>query len=340
MQTELRPMRILKDISKQYPHVWQHVKEFRARKGKDLPNWPDWCYIPIAAGCAIATQGSDSDVMTAIFDKMLSPAVITAAAAWRVTKGICRFDADLYNSLINQPLDGNIPCDALKRLPEWCVYIETMHGLFFLKQPVEGFWAHLEYDSKTGREELRLVLMLKNGFNMPFPIHLGDWTLEEGVNQMMEETENMAKSQEIEYQFPRGIDFVSQIVPCVQLVLYLCAENMDMPVLPKHPATRVRMSGQADVMKEPRIWNVGIRIGAAIRKYNNEQREETKEKTDETGIMRASPRPHVRRAHWHHFWAGPMKGERKLVLRWLPPIPVGYYDESETEQPMVIHRIK
>ncbi|EMO24671.1 hypothetical protein LEP1GSC170_1243 [Leptospira interrogans serovar Bataviae str. HAI135] len=33
--------------------------------------------------------------------------------------------------------------------------------------------------------------------------------------------------------------------------------------------------------------------------------------------------PHIRRAHWHHFWAGSNE-ERKLILRWLPPIPVNF----------------
>lgn len=34
--------------------------------------------------------------------------------------------------------------------------------------------------------------------------------------------------------------------------------------------------------------------------------------------------PHVRRAHWHHFWIGSEKaGNRKLVIRWLPPIAIG-----------------
>jgi hypothetical protein len=32
--------------------------------------------------------------------------------------------------------------------------------------------------------------------------------------------------------------------------------------------------------------------------------------------------PHVRAAHWHHFWKGPRDGARELVLRWLPPILV------------------
>ena len=50
-----------------------------------------------------------------------------------------------------------------------------------------------------------------------------------------------------------------------------------------------------------------------------------------------SPRPHMRRAHYHHFWTGPHDGERKLIVRWLPPIPVNWKDD--TELPTVIHLV-
>ena len=42
---------------------------------------------------------------------------------------------------------------------------------------------------------------------------------------------------------------------------------------PVHPSTRVRASGAIDAPKEPRIWTVGEKIGAAIRQYRNKQSE-------------------------------------------------------------------
>ena len=38
----------------------------------------------------------------------------------------------------------------------------------------------------------------------------------------------------------------------------------------------------------------------------------------------ASPRPHIRRAHWHSFWIGKkdQPDARSVTLKWLPPIPV------------------
>jgi len=325
----MRPKQIVKEIGRAFPQAWQQIKSFRAEKGRELPDWPDWCYVPIAAGAAIATQGDISRMYQAVLSG-LNPAVITAAAAWRVSQGVYRFDADLYNSLVSQPLDGNIPCDALKRLPEWCVYIETM-GAKFSGSPIVGFWAHLEKDMNDGREELRLVLMLENGLNIPVPIHLGPWTLEEGLERMQQETVKQTG-----IGLPK-IDYASDIAPLVQLVLYLCAENIDMPRVPAHPSTRVRQSGQVDIVREVHTWDVGIRIGTSIRKYRNEEILSDKNDilSDRKEGTHASPQPHVRRAHWHHFWVGPRDGDRKLILRWLPPIPVGVQDDG----PVVIHKV-
>ena len=330
MVSELRPKQILRDIGRQWPEAWQQVKKFRSIKGQGL-DWPDWCYLPIAAGVAIATGGENERLYQVSFSK-LPPAVITAAASWRVSQGVYRFDADLYNSLISQPLDGNVPCEALKRLPEWCVYIECM-SVKFGDSPIVGFWAHLESDANDNRMELRLVLMLEGGDNIPVPVHLGDWTLEEGIARMQTESEKQAAIHSFG-NLPK-INFTAEIVPLVQLVLYLCAENADMPVIPRHPLNRVRMSGQVDVLREPKFWSVGERIGTAIRKYRNEIGGLSE--SEKTPGTHASPRPFIRRAHWHHFWAGPMQGDRKLILRWLPPIPVGV---DEDEGPVVIHKVK
>jgi hypothetical protein len=47
-------------------------------------------------------------------------------------------------------------------------------------------------------------------------------------------------------------------------------------------------------------------------------------------------RPHIRRAHWHSFWAG-KKGEQTIRLKWLPPIAVNAKDSDHL--PAVIREI-
>lgn len=326
----LRPKALLMEISKEYPNVWRQVKDFRAGKGRDLPDWADWCYLPLAAGVAIATPGYDTKIYQAVYNR-ISPAMIVAGATWRITQGVYRFDPELYNTLINQPLDGNIPCEVLKRLPEWCVYIEMYDP------EIEGFWAHLEDDVNTGRMELRFVIMFKNGDNTSTPIHLGQWTVEEGLNKMQEEAQEYVHTGLHLPPVPNEI--VTKIASMMQLVLYLCADNIDIPKLPQHPINRVRQSGQVDVAREVRTWDVGERIGATIRKYNNERTaEESQQLENSNSKIHASPRPHIRKAHWHSYWIGKMDGERKLILKWLPPIPVNITEDDNN--PVVIRRVK
>ena len=334
---DLRPKQIVQSIPKKWPNVWQDIKRFRSAKGKDLPDWPDWCYVPLAAGIAIATYGDDAKLWQALLDPQLSPSVIVAAATWRISQGVYRFDADLYNMLVAQPLDGNLPCQTLTRLPEWCVYIETLDATFD-GNTIIGFWAHLEHDTNNGRMELRLVLMSKAGTNIPVPIHLGDWTIEEGLRRMQAEADKQSKIHMRPQSGPRS-NFTNDISPLVQLVLYLCAANTDLTIRPAHPNTRKRMSGQVDIAKEPRVWMVGERIGAAVRKHRNLlQQTSVTNDTDASSKSHAPPRPHIRRAHWHHFWIGPKAGDRQLMLRWLPPIPVGY-DDDNYSGPVVIHKV-
>lgn len=40
--TAPRPKQHLIDAAKRYPGAWRQVDDFRAGKGKDLPDWPPW----------------------------------------------------------------------------------------------------------------------------------------------------------------------------------------------------------------------------------------------------------------------------------------------------------
>ena len=84
---------------------------------------------------------------------------------------------------------------------------------------------------------------------------------------------------------------------------------------------------------------VGVRVSNAIRNYKNHERSAEKEIASVQGAH-SSPRPHVRAAHWHTFWVGPRSTkfpERKPIIRWLPPIPIGM--DWKTELPTNIHTV-
>lgn len=109
----------------------------------------------------------------------------------------------------------------------------------------------------------------------------------------------------------------------LQLLLYICSDEPDMPEI-EHPQRRMRLSGGVRAPEAPRVWDVGVRISTAIRRFNGRAAVAIESGAASSG--HASPRPHVRSAHWHTYWTGPRYAVfplRKPVMRWIQPLPIG-----------------
>ena len=118
--------------------------------------------------------------------------------------------------------------------------------------------------------------------------------------------------------------YAIDIVPFLNLVLYVCAENAEYrevkrPYKPTENIIQHTHTGYFEV-KAPKFWHIGDDIGRQLR-----EAKKPVETVAETSGVHKSPRVHYRRAHWHHFWAGPkdMPEKRKLILHWLAPMLVG-----------------
>jgi hypothetical protein len=341
--TAPRPKQHLIAASKLYPGAWRKVDELRADRGKGLPDWPDWCFLPLAGAHAIVSQGGSMPMH-------LLPDVgrLGALIAWRVTQGIYRFDPALYAAVVDTPMDREIPCDMLYRLPEWCVYVETP-DLQWQGDALHGFFAHLEHDIGTGRAELRLLLDSDSALT-PLPLHLGAWPLAEAIERMQAEAirQSVASSQSRLAAQLSGFDLASQaagsIAPLISLLLYLCSAPEEIGTPEHRPANpqpkRTKQGWRLFAAEKAATWDVGVRIGAALRRAY--QRSETSQQASDPQTGKASPRGHVRRAHWHGFWSGPRDPERaadrQFKLRWLPPIPVNLDDYDNL--PATVHPVK
>lgn len=335
-----RPREHLVAARKLYPDAWKQSEAFRADRGSDgLPAWPDWCYLPMAGWYAIVSGGGDNRVSLSGAGDV---GRLAALGTWRVTQGIYRFDPALYAAIIATPVAGDLPHEILFRLPEWCVYVELadrrIGGV-----ALHGFFAHLEWDANTGRPELRLLLDGEAGLE-PVPLHLGQWTLDESIARMTDVASIQSMAAGLG-PAPTGVTrSVRDIVePLVSLLLYLCSQNAEIGDGSHRPANpipkRTKRGLQLFPPDKPAVWDVGVRLGAALRRARHA------EETGQHGTHEG-PRPHIRRAHWHGFRSGPMKrtdgsdipaGERPFALKWLPPIPVNVEDENAL--PAVIRKI-
>ena len=133
-------------------------------------------------------------------------------------------------------------------------------------------------------------------------------------------------------------EYKSTFTSMLQLLFYLCSDEPDMPEI-EHPQKRRTLSGGVRAPEEPRVWDVGVRISNVIRRYKNSGGSSQPAEGYEPG-SHASPRPHVRSAHWHTYWIGPRQAafpERKPILKWIPPIPIGM--DWKRELPTTIRNV-
>ena len=116
----------------------------------------------------------------------------------------------------------------------------------------------------------------------------------------------------------------------VNAMAYLCSANADVEEVyspsPSLSAETVRRKHLSTA-----TWReVGYHIGAEIRKH---ARYESTGGGDGRKV-----RPHMRRAHWHHFWRGPKNGNRELFIKWLPPIVVNADGGEDVEA--TVHKVR
>ena len=166
------------------------------------------------------------------------------------------------------------------------------------------------------------------------PVDLIESTLAEAVEstcgrylaELSPETEGIQEAAEVISSFA-ALDlheYTQSVTPLMNLVLYLCSINAEfrdhsgLREKPKQPPmTRTRKGPRMFPPEQPTTWDVGWRLGAALRGTLDAVRRAGKEGSH------ASPRPHIRRAHWHSYWTGPMAAsERSIRVRWMPPVGV------------------
>ena len=319
----MRPIQHLNKISKKYPNGWSQINMFRTSKGDDLPDWPDWCFLPFAAWAAIVSEGRNLTMQQAG-----DISILAALGTWRYTQGIYRFDNELYKELIKTEINSDLPSDLFFRLKEWCVYVDTPENPDFY-----GFFAHLEHDIKTGAPELRLLIDYEDSLT-PIILHLGDWSVEKALGKSIQTSIEIQKNQNFpsalinttEQFSPILIESQSKIAKqCISLLLYLCSEEPDIDpvdnVYPKNPIPKkIKNSFKFFPPNKPKMWGIGNQIGKQLRD------------TDVLHIdndEHSSPKAHIRRAHWHGYWLGQRGSQnKKFIYKWISPIFVNAIDKN------------
>lgn len=325
----IRPIKHLNAASKLYPNAWKQVDIFRQSRGVDLPEWPAWCFMPMAAWYAIV--GADAGVDRLPLNLVGDVARLAALGTWRYSQGVYQFDPDAAAAMTGSVLHGEIPTDVLLRLPEWCVYIEMPDDYRWDDERLYGFFAHLEWDANTHRRELRLLLDTESMLATQI-LHLGQWTVTEAVDRWFGEAEKQSVIHKIDAPFELRAAAVEHygaaINPLLSMLLYLCSDEPEITdrrhpeAKPSRPTpTRTKKGWRLFPPAKPKLWTVGNETGEQLRKAHNEN-------TQPTG---RTVKTHLRRGHWHGYWTGPRSGDQRFIYKWMPPIVVaGGTDDENT----------
>jgi hypothetical protein len=281
---------------------------------------------------------------------------------WRATQGVYCFDDTIFGELCSTSVTGRIPAEALEGLPEWCCYIALPRARSIAGFNVAGFFANLNYDLDDQQRDLNLVLDATrpdgSAYLAPASLRLAG-TLEESISAsvalMQRFVENggglglgcaapeMALAY-VDHLRRHSEEHRREFAPLISLLLYLISANRDLrsgaltePVRPRVQHTR-RGGPRIFPPSAPRVWEVGYRIGATIRAGQGAVARGHQPVNGSEEQMHASPRPHLRKAHYHHFWTGPLKGERQLIVKWLHPILVAAGGNEDPGIIPTVHR--
>jgi hypothetical protein len=346
---------LLATLHRRFPEAWKQFDMFRAAKGSTIAKWPDWCFCPMTFACAIVAENGGDPI-----EQFGLAGLLAATAAWRVGQGVYVFDETVLQDLWGQPINGEIPSEVLLRLPESGMYVAFPEPMIVHDggepHTVFGFFAHLDYDPETQTRALRIVADTPDGFMQTVPIDLVG-TLDDSMKSVMAESVRQisggAAAPEVVDDLVAGVTAENSEIaqqaravrePFLSVCLYLCADNAEIegtgsrrrPVLVK-----TRNGPRMMTPNAPTFWEVAYRTGAALRRALEDEAIQYVPK----GGSHAAPRPHTRRAHWHHYWTGPkaklgaaQPTERVLVLKWIPQLKINV-DDDRTVIP-TIHEVQ
>ena len=180
------PLDILKKITAHYPKAWEQMEMFHNANGEpNLGSWPEWCYAPMSAALAVASQGYDLNKLPIDIRMGITSMAqaIFALAPWRLSKEVYVIDEDLKDLLFKQDGELDVPDEILLQLPYPCFYVE-LPNTYYRADKIHGFFVTLEYDVINGDKELKPVFLTDGGDIFSYSIHIGAKTIEESVDML------------------------------------------------------------------------------------------------------------------------------------------------------------
>lgn len=267
---------------------------------------------------------------------------------WQKNKQVLTCDDDFVRALI-QTENLKIPVDICDRLPftTMCLDLQSNrvfkdYDYLYINLQCKGKWLYLTLLRVVDNE---VFFILNDSFNETNIVKDSDgsefYQFKKKNVKIEEKGLQVCKTAEFKNYDGRQIDNSDKqevITFLWQLMLYLTASNKDMKENPttkltyKKPISKEAIKNK---FSEVQQWDLGYVWGNTFRV----NRRETVARTNigerrELQNPRRSPRPHLRNAHWSHYWCG--KGRTEYELRWIEPT----YVNSTEDNPVILHEVR
>jgi hypothetical protein len=331
--------RFCRNMLSSYPGAVKAIGVQLENKASDSDAWPGWCELPMSyVYSALTIEAVDSDDAIRLIGKigLEKIAELTAAFIWMRYRVVYRFDNDFSEVLMEQPFEGDIPGEALNTMPFPCVYVEkeTILG----EELSTGFFAWVDWDARESKRKLQFLFLLRSGDTYLHTLPIVG-SLDDSLKALHDSCVSLSQTKiarKLDAEITAAAKMhlspdITTVAGCLNHLLYLCSEEPDIPDIDRFKQRRTH--DRNGIPKRTASLEVGTRIGSIFRKAKQGNYASASEMNSG---HRSQSVPHIRRAHWHHYWTGPKKGERILVLKWLSPILVNADDCAEFAS--VVHK--
>ena len=347
---ELYPLQVTKEVFARFPKIAAYIELIKDTAIQMLGFDYSFCDYPTEIiENVLKTENALKTEKVPIRNIRATALKIQSALTWNKNKQVFSFDNDMAGELINSfSVDDPIPMNIFNNIPFDGMYIESKGTSvkFFVTRDM----------SKNGMKFLNFYSV--DDITEIFPLTGQIKSLRETMDVYLE---NFIIQEKTESTIQELMEFVKNVyhnLSCMlPLLIYLCADNAQVEYkgskvkkengyLPKEKTPTNHFSKSKQSSTSIVKIDVGIRIGKAIRQYNQVH----KENAETNKIINVSAgtglgvkkSPHIRRGHYHHYWTGRKDGseERRLILKWIPPTFINIDIEKEDIKTTTIHNVK
>lgn len=276
---------------------------------------------------------------------------------WRFAKTIYDF-SPRFLSVLEQTEDAPVYADVLKRLPYRDFVMALPAGLGY-----DGMFVHVEFDESYGENDtdtlfllcpfksagraedillkiemqwcLNGKMFLKSFCDARTALAEADMT---GEGKAGDITVTTTPGRHGNLNDETAQADRQQMARCLRIAVsacyYLASRNAEIREvrIPKSERPLIPSShGGKPKRVAVKAYRVGYALGKSFEQQLKEQSSASCQTTGPTGGH--TVRPHVRRAHWHHYWTG--AGRTTLEVRWIEPTLVLPGRNGETELPTI-----